>query len=76
MHLFDDLQRTYEGFRQPRESMYAFLNCSARPEYERTRYVLEQWFLGYPEQHRHALKRTFVQEEKRRTWGLFLSLLL
>ena len=72
MQLFDDFQRTYEGFKEPRESNYAFLNRSARPEYERTRHVLEQWFLGYPEQHRHALKASFRSSTENTHLGAFL----
>ncbi len=49
MKLFDDNVRTYDGLREPRESIYQFLNRSARPEYEETRNLLEKWFQDYPE---------------------------
>ncbi len=74
MELFDDFQRTYEGFKEPRESNYAFLNRSARPEYEHIRHVLEQWFLGYPEQHRHALRASFRSRTESTHLGAFFEL--
>ena len=42
MKLFDDSVRTYEGLREPQESIYSILNRSARPEYEETRSLLEK----------------------------------
>ena len=49
MQLFDNSIRTYEGLREPQESIYHFLSRSARPKYEETRNLLEKWFQDYPE---------------------------
>lgn len=74
MQLFDDIQRTYEGFRESRESMFVFLNRSARPEYEYIRRILEQWFLGYPERHRYALRASFRSRTEKTHLGAFFEL--
>src|SRR6266700_3089626 len=74
MQLFDDLQRTYTGFKKPQEAAYTFLNRSARPEYERTRHILERWFLKYPEQHRNALRQSFCSKTEKTHLGAFFEL--
>jgi hypothetical protein len=74
MQLFDDVQRTYEGFREARESHYAFLNRSARPESKRTRQVLAQWFLKYPDEHRYTLNTSFRSRSEKTHLGAFFEL--
>src|SRR5438067_2334674 len=62
MKLFDDSVRTYEGLRGPRESIYQFLNRSARPEYEATRTLLEKWFQDYPEPYNLDLSKRMCSD--------------
>lgn len=47
MRLFDDLKRDYLGPASSSESLFSFLNRSARPYAENVRMLLEQWFLEY-----------------------------
>ena len=72
MKLFDDSVRAYEGLREPRESIYQFLNCSARPEYEETRNLLEKWFQDYPEPYNLDLsKRIYSKADEDHLGGFF-----
>jgi hypothetical protein len=72
MKLFDDSVRSYEGFREPRESIYQFLNRSALPEYEETRNLLEKWFQDYPEPYKLDLsKRIYSKADEDHLGGFF-----
>jgi len=74
MKLFDDSVRTYEGLREPRESIYQFLNRSARPEYEETRSLLEKWFQNYPEPYKLNLSKEFRSKPEKQHLGSFFEL--
>ena len=74
MELFDDIVRTYEGFREPRESIYQFLNRSARPEYEATRNLLEKWFQDYPQPYSLDLSKRMYSKLDEDHLGAFFEL--
>jgi hypothetical protein len=74
MQLFDDIVRTYEGFKESRESIYQFLNRSARPEYEATRDLLEKWFRDYPEPYKINLSKEFRSKPDKQHLGAFFEL--
>src|SRR5205085_9975534 len=74
MQLFNDGVRTYEGFREPQESIYQFLNRSARPEYEETRNLLEKWFQDYPEPYKLNLSKEFSSKPDQQLLGAFFEL--
>jgi hypothetical protein len=44
MQLFDDIERTYMGYRGGTEPEYAFVNRSTRPPFPGIRDLLEEWF--------------------------------
>ncbi len=74
MKLFDDSVRTYEGPSEPRESIYQFLNRSARPEYEETRNLLEKWFQDYPEPYNLELSKRIYSKSDGDHLGAFFEL--
>src|SRR5260370_39830532 len=74
MKLFDDNVRSYDGLREPRESIYQFLNRSARPEYEETRHLLEKWFQDYPEPYKLNLSKEFCSKPDKQHLGAFFEL--
>jgi len=74
MKLFDDSVRTYEGLMEPRESIYQFLNRSARLEYEETRNLLERWFQDYPEPYKLNLSKEFRSKPDKQHLGAFFEL--
>lgn len=47
-HIFDDFERTDPAPASDMESSYRFLNRVARPEWERVRSLIEDWFSKYP----------------------------
>lgn len=72
MQLFDNKERTNQTFIKHDESIFTFLNRSARPEHEATRQLLETWFLDYAtnlerhksEQLRKNLRKKFRANEE------------
>lgn len=74
MKLFDDSVRTYEGFKEQRESIYQFLNRSVKPEYEESRNLLERWFQDYPEPYKVNLNREFRSKPDKQHLGAFFEL--
>ncbi len=74
MKLFDDSERTYEGLKEPRESIYQFLNRSALPEYEETRNLLESWFQDYPAPYELNLSKEFRSKPDKQHLGAFFEL--
>lgn len=74
MNLFDNSIRTYEGIRESRESIYHFLNRSARPEYEETRNLLEKWFQDYPEPYNLELSKRIYSKLDEDHLGAFFEL--
>lgn len=74
MKLFNDGVRTYEGYREPQESIYAFLNRSARQEYAATRDLLERWFQDYPSAYHLDLCKRICSKLDRDHLGAFFEL--
>ena len=71
MQLFDDFQRTYMGYKDSHEAIYAFLKRSARPEYEQVRNVLESWLRNIPDDSQYALQRSFRSDNQRHLGAFF-----
>lgn len=74
MRLFDNNVPTYSGFKELHESLYAFLNRSALPEYEETRNLLESWFEDYPEPYNLNLGKEFRSKPDKQHLGAFFEL--
>ena len=55
MSLFDDIERTDTRRIDPRESLFQYLNRSARPDNAQVRDLLESWFKQYPHEARNHL---------------------
>jgi hypothetical protein len=55
MNIFDDIPRKDAEPPLPDETQFAYLNRSARPEAERVRNLIDEWFAEYPETHRDDL---------------------
>ncbi len=56
MSLFDDIERTDTRRIDPRESLFQYLNRSARPDDAQVRDLLESWFEQYPHKARNPLQ--------------------
>jgi len=74
MQLFTSNIRTYEGFREPRESIYHFLSRSSLPKYEETRNILEKWFQDYPEPYNLELSKRIHSKLDEDHLGAFFEL--
>jgi hypothetical protein len=74
MKLFDDGIQTYNGIREPRESIYQFLNRSAQSKYEQARNLLEKWFQDYPEPYRSDLGKRIRSKLDEDHLGAFFEL--
>ena len=53
--LFDDKPRDYTEPSRSAESVYAFLDRSSLPEYERVRSMLQRWVDRFPSEHQRKL---------------------
>ena len=73
--LFDVRPRSSMRWKRDSESYYAYLNQSGRPEWEKSRATLEQWFRQYPADGRKDLRGRFRKGDKS-TEGAFFELLL
>lgn len=58
------------------EASYSYLNRSARPEVERLRNMLEDWFLRYPVSHKSELLSMFQSTINSQHYAAFFELLL
>ena len=55
VRLFDDKPRDYTEPSRSAESVYAFLDRSSLPEYERVRSMLQRWVDRFPSEHQRKL---------------------
>ena len=55
IRLFDDKPRSYYGLSRRAESIYSYLDRSARPEYAKIRGMLERWLNRLPLPKRNAV---------------------
>lgn len=74
--LFEDYERTYMGPSGYSESQYAFLDRSGRPEFERVRSLMNQWFTEYPKCSRADLKGRIRSNVSRQHFGALGELFL
>jgi hypothetical protein len=74
MNLFDMCERSYTGYKLPNESSCAFLNRSALLKFERTRDLLENWFLEYPPAQQVKLGTDFRSDRDTQHLGAFFEL--
>lgn len=78
--IFDDIARDDVAVPLPDETMFSYLNRSARPEAARVRALVDTWFAEYPEAHRKALLGRFrspIDDEHRSAFfELFLHHLI
>ena len=74
--LFDDTTRKSLRSRYYDEPAYKYLNCSAKPECERVRDLLEQWFNRLPAEVQPDLRSRFRKKDDRQHLGAFFELYL
>jgi hypothetical protein len=55
--LFDEYERTNDGYMKRAEDLYGFLDRCARPEWEEVRREAELWYAEFPEPKRDLLRR-------------------
>ena len=55
VRLFNDKPRDYTEPSRSAESIYAFLDRSSLPEYERMRYMLQRWVDRFPSGHQRKV---------------------
>ena len=56
IHVFDQVQRYPDEGALYAEPTFDYLNRSGRPEMERTRNLIEEWFSRYPPEHQEELR--------------------
>ncbi len=61
--LFDDIKRVYNGPAEFSESIFNYLNRSARPEFQRVRELLEEWFTKYPDEEKENLRNRLRSDD-------------
>ncbi len=74
--LFDEVEREYAGPKHYAEPRFAYMNRSARPEIERIRHVLEDWFSRYPSEEQPDLRARFKSTDDIQHDGAFFELFL
>jgi len=74
--LFDETNRTDTGPMQHNETHYEYLNRSKRPEAERIRSLLEDWFSRYPKKQNDFLLRFKGNEHDSAFFELYLHEIL
>ena len=74
--LFDQIGRTETRLKRENESMFSYLNLSARVPMAAARQVLEQWFAAYPDSGKDDLRARFRSpidsQFKSAFWELYL----
>lgn len=63
MQLFDDINRDDTGPAKQTEPPFQYLNRSARPEFQKIRDVMEEWFSHYPSDKQAEFRQEFRNEE-------------
>lgn len=76
LKLFSDITRTDLAPAKYAERSFAYLEHSARPQMQRTRDLLEDWFSHYPESHKSDLKRRFETRVESQFLSAFFELYL
>ena len=74
--LFDNISRNYKGPRGYSETIYEYLNRSARPSMERVRNLLEGWFSNYPSCAQNELRSRFHSSEDMQHQSAFFEIYL
>jgi len=75
-NLFDEIDRDYTGPVLYSESGFRYLNRSARPEAERIRNLLEQWFDHFPPEDQDDLRARFLSKDDRQHLAAFFEFYL
>lgn len=73
--LFDVGARDSMRWKRNTEGIYSYLNQSSRPEWERSRSILEKWYQEFPEEARKDLRGRF-RSDGRDTESAFFEILL
>ncbi|MCK4224566.1 MAG: hypothetical protein KAX39_05255 [candidate division Zixibacteria bacterium] len=76
MKLFDDIKRNENRPKHYSEPRFSYLNRSARPEFERIRNLLEQWFKHILVKVQPELRSRFRQKDDRQHLSAFFELYL
>ncbi|MGB9835032.1 MAG: hypothetical protein ACPLPW_08725 [bacterium] len=74
--LFDEIERDYLGPSPYSEPSFVYLNRSARPEFQRTRNLLEEWFQHFPSQAKRDFRERFRSEDDHHHYAAFFELYL
>jgi hypothetical protein len=73
--LYDDSERTNDGYMKRAEGLYKFLNRCARPEWEEVRRETERWYAEFPDSERDLLRRfrkNGVEQHLPAWWELYV----
>jgi hypothetical protein len=76
--LFDEYQRTNDGYMKRAEDLYGFLDRCARPEWEEVRREAELWYAEFPEPKRDLLRRfrkKTIEQHLPAWWELYVHML-
>lgn len=74
--LFNEMNRDFTGPKLYAESIFDYLNRSARLEYKRIRNLLEQWFEGFSSEVQDELRARIRSKDDRQHLGAFFELYL
>lgn len=74
--LFDDIERNYLGVAQYSESIFVYLNRSARSSVKEIRLLLECWFSHYPQQNATDLRKRFRSTNDKHHQSAFFELFI
>jgi hypothetical protein len=76
IRLFDEKERTEQGWARRNEALMHYLDRSGRRQCARVRALLEDWFSRYPQEHRRHLRGQMFSDSdsKQRSawWELYL----
>jgi hypothetical protein len=76
MMLFDEIQRTDHKPAKYGDSMFAFINRTARDGFDQVRHELESWFMYYPRHEQRELRARFRSAIDTQHHSAFFELIL
>jgi hypothetical protein len=76
MRLFDQIERTDLEPAKYGDSMFAYINRTARDGFDQVRHELESWFTHYPKQEQRELRARFRSDIDTQHYSAFFELIL
>lgn len=77
--MFDEYERDNDGYMKQAESLYAFSNRCAGPEWEAVRCEMERWYAGFDDPNHELLGRFRKKRDEQHLpawWELYVHRLL